>query len=1241
MNALWLFITCAILLMPVRRVAALDWQQMSSVRIAKIVSNGSGKSGFTAMAPDPAGIRFTNTVTDERGLTNQIYYSGSGVAAGDVDGDGWVDLYFCSLEGRNALYKNVGNWQFHDVSAQAGVVCPSQASTGAVFADVDGDGDLDLLVSSLGHGVRLFLNDGRGRFSENTIAAGLRSDHASMTMTLADVDGDGDLDLYVANNRKDTVQDEIGVRFRINVTNGVSQVTAVNDRSTTAPDLTNRFYLDAQGGVQEHAEADVLYLNDGRGRFSAMQWTDGTFLDEEGKALVGLQFDWGLSAMFRDLNNDGAPDLYVCNDGESPDRIWINDGRGRFRALPTLALRKTCLSSMGVDFADINRDGFDDFFVADMLSYEHESRQRQMLTRVPLLRPGEIEPRVQAPRNTLFVNRGDGTYAEIGQFGHVEASDWSWCPVFLDVDLDGYEDLIITTGLEKNLRDADARFALNQMRRGNRLTKKEFLAQRRTIGSFRTANFAFRNRGDLTFENLSASWGFTSRQASHGIALADLDNDGDLDVIVACLNVPPLLYRNDTGAPRVAVRLKGQAGNHQGIGARITVTGGPVLQSQEMICGGRYLSGDDSMRVFACGAASNVTVTVRWRNGGMTTVSNVPANSICEINERMTRPTNFPSSTPNPMPLFSDASALLAHRHFETEFNDFARQPALTKRLSTAGPGLAWWDFDGDGREDLIIGTGRGGAMTVFRNEKDGFKKVELSSPLLRAEDDVMGVVAWPIATGTNLVLIAQSSYEMGQTNALLMHKVSGASTSRQPARAATWDSSAGALCMADLNRQGLIIAFVAGHVKPGRYPEAASSKIFRVKDEALQLDEALSAAFANVGLVNGAVFTDLDGDGLPELVLGCEWGAVRIFRNERGRFSPWNPGITGASLSPEPSTLNSLTGWWQGVTSGDFDGDGRMDIVAANWGRNHRYARFVAKPIEVFFSGARADGTVEMFEAYHAPELNKLMPSRHWDTFAFRLPFLQTRIRSFAEFSRLDMSSIFNNAPVEFQTLRVNTFDSMVFLNRGDHFEAAPLPAEAQFAPAFGVCVSDFDGDGYEDIFLAQNFFGNNGEASRDDSGRGLLLLGDGAGGFRSVSAQESGIMIYGEGRAATACDYDGDGRVDLCVGQNAAETKLYHNERAWPGLRVRLQDSLENPSAIGAVVRPVFAGARLGAAREIHAGSGWLSQDSAVQVFGSRDAIESLSIRWPGGKVSQLAVPRDARLMNINYSGNLSAEK
>ncbi|HXJ73287.1 MAG TPA: VCBS repeat-containing protein, partial [Candidatus Dormibacteraeota bacterium] len=348
-------------------------------------------------------------------------------------------MFLCGLDTPNRLYRNLGNWKFKDVTAEAGVQCPGRYFRGAVFADLNGDGALDLLVATTGQGVLCFLNDGHGKFSDVTAYARTGSRHGSMTLTLADVDGNGTLDLYVANNRTEDIRDR-----------GQVELHLVNGQLAVPPELQDRLTV-VNGQVLEYGEPDQLYLNDGKGRFTPVSWTGGRFRTEEGGPLLQPPLDWGLTASFRDLNDDGFPDLYVCNDFWTPDRIWLNDGKGRFRAAPRLALRNMSASSMGVDFADIDRDGFLDFFVVDMLSREPRLRKRQKAAQPAVATPiGSIDDRPQFMRNTLYLNRGDQTFAEIANFAGVAASEWSWSPVFLDVDLDGYEDLLITTGHAKD-----------------------------------------------------------------------------------------------------------------------------------------------------------------------------------------------------------------------------------------------------------------------------------------------------------------------------------------------------------------------------------------------------------------------------------------------------------------------------------------------------------------------------------------------------------------------------------------------------------------------------------------------------------------------------------------------------------------------------------------------------------------------------------------------------------------------
>jgi len=1209
---------------------ALDWKAGAGHRFAELPVPKTGKTGFTQMPGKQTGILFIHSLTEERGLTNQILMSGSGLAAGDVDGDGWCDLYFCNLDGSNALYRNLGSWQFEEITTGAGVGCHGQASTGALLADVDGDSDLDLLVSCIGRGVRLFTNDGKGKFMEKTAAAGLTSHAGSMSMALADIDGDGDLDLYVANYQTSTMQDEPGIVFRVALTNDQPTITLIDGKPPT-PESRTRYRVDPLSrSILENGEADMLYRNDGRGQFTLVSWTDGSFVDEDGRP-ISAPYDWSYTVMFRDMNQDGAPDIYVCNDADSVDRIWLNDGKGRFKAMPRLALRHTSFSSMGVDFADINRDGLDDFFVADMLSREHAVRQTLMVDRRPRIPPGQIDNRPQYGHNTLFCNRGDGTYAEVAHFAGVEASDWSWTPVFLDVDLDGFEDLLITTGLERSLRNADARAFLASERAARKLSKPEFLSLRKRIARLESPNFAFRNRGDMTFEPVSAAWGFDSRQVSHGMALADLDNDGDMDAVINCMNGPPLIYRNDSAAPRVALRLKGKSPNTQGIGARIRVTGGPVSQSQEMISGGRYLSGDDAMRVFACGASSNgMSLEVIWRSGQRSFIADLKPNHVYEADESAAQPRSEHSLPSAPRPWFKDVSELIRHHHHEEGYNDFERQKLLPRRFSQLGPGVSCADFNGDGRDDLIIGCGRGGELGLYLNNgRGGFEAISSVELTGRFADDTAGLLAFPSGSHSRTLLVALSNYESGQTNAPSV-KPYELGTERVDARPGlpAMPSSPGPMAIADVSGNGQLALFVGGRIIGGRYPEAASSRLYRRQEGKFQWHDEEQKAFEKAGLVSGAVFSDLTGDGWPELILACDWGPVKVFRNSQGKFRD----------ATDAFGLAQHLGWWNGVATGDFDGDGRMDIVASNWGRNHRYQYYSAQPLRLFFGDLIGDDSVQIVEAYFDPGLRKLVPWRHWDTLGQALPFVQEKFRGFAAFSEAGVTDILGDRTSAMHELRVNTLDSGVFFNRGDRFEFVRFPAEAQWAPAFSVNVADANGDGHDDIFLSQNFFSVDQESSRHDAGCGLWLKGDGRGKFFPVSGRESGIVVYGEQRGSALCDYDEDGRVDLVVSQNGAQTKLYRNEGARIGLRVRLKGPDGNLAGIGTVLRLAFENT-MGPAREVQAGSGYWSQDSPVQVMATPQAPTGIWARWPGGKVTTTKIPADAREVMLDSDGKITA--
>jgi hypothetical protein len=1231
----------AFLLLPANVLAA-QWQNGEGFRFQNLTIPSAGRTYLQRLSPAQTGITFTNYVSEEKGLENSLRTSGAGIAAGDIDGDGWCDLYFCGMETPNALYRNLGDGRFAEMAAAAGIACEGQYSTGAVLADIDGDGDLDLAVNSLGGGTRLFLNDGKGRFAEAT-NTGLVRKYGSTSMALADIDGNGSLDLYVCNYATVKIEDRPNAKFEAKTVNGKPMLIAIDGVPLTSPELTNRYYVDSERVVRELGEPDLLYLNDGRGKFKPVSWTDGSFLDEAGKPLTLPPYDFGLSVMFRDLNGDLAPDLYVCNDLFPPDRIWVNDGRGRFRAMSNLAVRNTCRFAMGVDFADINRDGYDDFFVVDMLSRDHANRKMQTVGVLPLFLPiGKIDNRPQYKRNTLFLNRGDATYAEIAQLSGLAATEWSWMPAFLDVDLDGYEDVLVTTGHVLDSLNADAVAEILRQRRMRKLSDAEQRAlKRKYYPTLRLQNQAFRNRGDLTFHDSARDWGFDYVGISQGLCLADLDNDGDQDVVVNHLNDSAGIYRNETIAPRVAVRLKGKAPNTRGIGAKIKFLGGPVPQSQEIISGGRYLSSDDPIRMFAAGKpAGDFRIEVTWRNGLVSLVKDVQPNRLYEIDEasaRLVPNAESTTETNGKATLFTDVSRLIQHTHDDAWFDDFARQPLLNRKLSQSGPGVSWADIDADGWEDLIIGGGAGGQMAVYRNNRQGgFTKSEaaiLKETLGRDQTTILG---WRKTNGTTVLLAGTSNYEAEQPGGRCVREFD-LSQAAVGGEFPGWEISVGPLAMADLDGNGELDLFVGGRVEPRRYPDPPSSLMFRGAGDRFSIDEENCRRLGLAGLVSGAVFADLDADGDGDLVLACEWGPLRIFRNDQGRLAAWDWRLSAGDA--RFATLSKLTGWWNGVTSGDFDGDGRLDLIASNWGRNSQYEGFRAQPLRIIYGEWTAKGVVDGFDTYFDSASGKAMP---WCSYAVAklLPWIGERFPTQTTFASAGVADILGDRGRTARSLEATWLETTVFLNRGDHFEVKPLPIEAQFSPAFGVNVADLDGDGNEDIFLSQNFFALDGDTSRYDAGRGLCLAGDGKGNFHALPGQRSGVKIYGEQRGSALGDFDRDGRVDLVVSQNGAETKLYRNTGARPGLLVRLAGSVGNASGVGAILR-LITGSKTGPAREIHAGSGYWSQDGAVQVLCGPGQPTQLSVRWPGGKVTTTDLPAGVREITVDVAGKLVNSK
>jgi len=1205
----------------------------------------AGATQFQSLAAEETGVDFASLL---KASNNLPYLNiGCGVAIGDYDRDGWPDLYLTSTDGPNRLYRQVGPLKFEDVTGPAGVDGGQAWSRGATFVDIDNDDDLDLYVCNTEAPNLLYINQGDGSFREAAQEYGLDHVAACVMAYFSDYDRDGDLDVYLLTHR--VFSEGMMVTFADEVERPADTATSLQEMlplnikdvrltadNRIAPEHREHFFKlgsTTEGGkkylkINLAGQRDVLLRNDsvnGSGRF-----TDVT--EQAGVTDYGL----GLSATWMDFDCDGHPDLHVANDLYTRDRLYRNQGDGTFTEVLETMLPHTPWFSMGADFADINNDGRFDFLVADMSGSSHYRAKIFMGNMQPHLWFLNHEWPRQAMRNALYLGTGTSRYLEAAHMCGLDSTDWTWAVRFADLDNDGHCDAFFTNGFARDIMNPD-RYEIQFGRILNTQGVQAAVSHMRDIPPLRQENLAFRNAGNLRFENTSATWGLNHHGISHGAACADLDRDGDLDLVVNNLNEPVSIYRNDSAQGHgVLFRLVGVSSNRYGLGTKLTIETGSTTQIRQLSPTRGFMSADEPLVHFGLGDEESVRkLTVQWTSGRRQIFTNLPADRLYTITEAAGPPVGGESESPPP-PQFEEVALQsgLDFIHSETLFDDYQLQPLLPGKLSQLGPGLAFGDVDGDGDDDLFVGGAAGQSGALFINGGRGTFERATEGPWKddRPCEDMAPLWIDIEGDGDLDLLVTSGGVEHELSDRWMRDRLyvndGQGNFTKAPDRLLSNSASSGCTAAADFDSDGDLDLFVGVRVIPGKYPLAPTSQLLR-NDEGQFTDvsEQLAPDLSQVGLVTSALWSDVDNDGRPDLLLTLEWGAVKLFRNVGGKLED----------QTEVAGLSGRTGWWNSITGGDFDGDDDIDYVVMNVGLNTKYGQPTPeRPTAIFYGDMEGDQTRRLVEAKNAP--GGMLPVRGRSCSSRAMPFLAEKFPTYHDFASALLPQIYTPQCLQdAQQFTANHFQSGLLMNDGTgRFQWQDLPRLAQISPGFGVVATDLDADGLTDIYAVQNLFSREPETGVWRGGLGVTLFGKGLDGPQLASPARTGLIVDGDAKGLAVTDLDQDGWPDLVVTQNNDRMLAFRNQGV-VGRRpftVRLQGPPGNPQAIGARVTLITDDEQRQVA-EIYAGSGYLSQSTPTLFFGT-DATQTVTrvqIRWPDGKVSRHVPPVGNRQIQIPH--------
>ncbi|CAN5494934.1 VCBS repeat-containing protein [soil metagenome] len=1083
------------------------------------VSCNKKKTLFQLQFPSKTGIHFVNKVEENDKYNVLEYmniYTGAGVAAGDINNDGLPDIYFSGNQTSGKLYLNKGNFQFEDITEKAGLVT-NRWCTGVSMVDINGDGLLDIYVNVAGsakfgdmHNL-LYINQGKNAagntsFKEQAKEYGIAETRQTMNASFFDYDKDGDLDLFLITNPADEM---------------VSGINSIHDRKING----------------ESAGTDILYRNNGPAPSGQITFTDVS--REAGILIEG----YSLGAAISDVNGDGWPDIYVSNDFLTNDILYLNNGNGTFSDKTAACLKHTSFASMGNDIADFNNDGLPDIYTLDMLP---EDNYRKKLIIPPAsfdkfqlsLQKG-YEP--QYTRNALQLNNGNGTFSDISFLSGVSSTDWSWSALWADYDNDGDKDLMVTNGFYRDLGDLD--YINYQARLHNPMGSQDAkrgdkLKAIKNLENVPLQNYLFENNNDLTLTKRSDDWGFTQKGFSNGACYADLDNDGDLDLVINCFNEAARVYKNNGNEINknnfLDITLKGKQPNVQGIGSKVWIYEKGKTQFQEFYPYRGYESSVQPIIHFGLGTQTAIdSLKIRWPDGSAQILFNVKSNSPLSLDIVNATAGSSSAEIKNTAPLFTEITGTngLTYQHKEPEFDDFKVQPLLPHQFSKNGPGMAVGDVNGDGLEDFFIGgTTASKGSFFFQTGADSFVAHPLPSNALA---DNMGVLLFD-ADGDNdldLYIVGGGSEipinSEGYQDNFFVNDGKGNFKSQADALPDT-KASGSCVIACDYDHDGDLDLFVGGRVSPGSYPLPSRSYLLRNdgapgKIKFTDVTTELCPKLASIGMVTSALWTDYDNDGWNDLVISGEFMPLTFVKNNKGKFFD------------APFAIDHSKGWWNSIVAGDFDNDGDIDYVIGNLGLNSRHKASVKEPLCIYAKDYDKNGLVDPVMCYYVNGKNYIYPTR--DEMVKQISSMRGRFASYRDYASVTFEESFLPAEIkDAYIVQAECFESSYLENKGNgKFIRKALPAAAQFAPVFGMLTGDYNGDGNLDILLAGNDYSTEASTGRYDALQGLLLAGDGKGNFTLIKTAATGFTADNDVKGLTQIQTAKGGAIILAANNNA----------------------------------------------------------------------------------------------------------